>query len=200
MKRQKILLVESSEIIVSGLYKQLETSDFEITAHLPSAEGLAEHILQTKATMLIINPSLLGADAALTIHHLSTSYPNMAIIGLVHAYHAPSVLRMFSALIDINDNQRQIEVKLKTAAEEQQSHLAPASTGKDYELSQREKDVLVLVAKGLMNKEIADKLHLSIHTVITHRKNITHKTDIKSVAGLTVYALLNHLIDEDDIL
>ena len=69
-----------------------------------------------------------------------------------------------------------------------------------YELTQREKDVLVLVAKGLMNKEIADKLNLSVHTVITHRKNITHKTDIKSVAGLTVYALLNNLIDKDEVL
>ena len=63
------------------------------------------------------------------------------------------------------------------------------------ELSAREKEILVAVAQGLLNKEIADKYHISIYTVITHRKNITRKTGIKTVAGLTVYALLNNLID-----
>ncbi len=63
------------------------------------------------------------------------------------------------------------------------------------ELSVREKEILVCVAKGMLNKEIADKFNISIYTVITHRKNITHKTGIKTVAGLTVYALLNNLID-----
>ena len=62
-------------------------------------------------------------------------------------------------------------------------------------LSDREKEVLVLVAKGLLNKEIADKLNISINTVITHRKNITRKTGIKTTPGLTVYAILNDLVD-----
>ena len=54
---------------------------------------------------------------------------------------------------------------------------------------------MVCVAKGMLNKEIADRFNISIHTVITHRKNITRKTGIKTVAGLTVYALLNNLLD-----
>ena len=62
------------------------------------------------------------------------------------------------------------------------------------ELSAREKEILVCVAGGMLNKEIADKFCISIYTVITHRKNITRKTGIKTVAGLTVYALLNNLI------
>lgn len=65
----------------------------------------------------------------------------------------------------------------------------------DSTLSAREKEILVCVAQGMINKEIADHLNISIHTVISHRKNITHKTGIKTVAGLTVYALLNHLLD-----
>ena len=68
-----------------------------------------------------------------------------------------------------------------------------------YDLSAREKDILVCVAKGMLNKEIADHYNISIHTVITHRKNITRKTGIKTVAGLTVYALLNNLIDSGSI-
>lgn len=67
------------------------------------------------------------------------------------------------------------------------------------ELSDREKEILVSVAQGLLNKEIADKHHISINTVITHRKNITRKTGIKTVSGLTVYAILNNLVDINSI-
>lgn len=74
---------------------------------------------------------------------------------------------------------------------------SPKSEGED--LSAREKEILVCVAKGMLNKEIADYYNISIYTVITHRKNITRKTGIKTVAGLTVYALLNNLIDYDSI-
>ena len=68
-----------------------------------------------------------------------------------------------------------------------------------HELSERERDVLILVARGLTNKEIASELNISPHTVISHRKNIVHKTGIRSVAGLTVYAVLNKLIDSEQL-
>lgn len=70
---------------------------------------------------------------------------------------------------------------------------------KSDDLSEREKEILVSVAQGLLNKEIADRHNISINTVITHRKNITRKTGIKTVAGLTVYAILNNLIDINSI-
>ena len=66
-------------------------------------------------------------------------------------------------------------------------------------LSAREKEILVCVAKGMLNKEIADAENISIHTVITHRKNITRKIGIKTVPGLTAYAILNNLIDINSI-
>lgn len=65
----------------------------------------------------------------------------------------------------------------------------------DNALSQREQEILTCVARGMLNKEIANHLNISIHTVITHRKNISRKTGIKTVSGLTVYALLNNLLD-----
>ena len=62
-------------------------------------------------------------------------------------------------------------------------------------LSDRERDILVQIVKGLSNKEIADVLYISPHTVITHRKNITRKLNIHSTAGLTIYAIVNKLVD-----
>ena len=63
------------------------------------------------------------------------------------------------------------------------------------ELSTRERDVLIQVVRGLSNKEIADVLCISQHTVVSHRKHITAKLNIHSTAGLTIYAIVNHLID-----
>ena len=73
----------------------------------------------------------------------------------------------------------------------------PPTTG--HELSAREIEVLVLITKGLINKEIADKLNIGLTTVITHRKNITEKLGIKSVSGLTIYAVMNGYVEADRV-
>ncbi|MGL5956984.1 MAG: response regulator transcription factor [Phocaeicola sp.] len=70
---------------------------------------------------------------------------------------------------------------------------------KAFELSSRESEVLVLLTKGMINKEIAEKLNISLTTVITHRKNITEKLGIKSVSGLTIYAIMNGYVEADQI-
>lgn len=69
----------------------------------------------------------------------------------------------------------------------------------EHELSAREIEVLVLITKGLINKEIADKLNISLTTVISHRKNITEKLGIKSVSGLTIYAVMHGYVEADRI-
>lgn len=66
-------------------------------------------------------------------------------------------------------------------------------------ISDREKDVLICVAKGMSNKEIADALCLSIHTVATHRRNISSKLQIHTSVGLAIYAIANNLVDLQDI-
>ena len=62
-------------------------------------------------------------------------------------------------------------------------------------LSDREKDVIIGVVQGMLNKEIADHLCISVNTVITHRRNIARKLQIHSPAGLTIYAIVNGLVD-----
>jgi regulator of cell morphogenesis and NO signaling len=80
----------------------------------------------------------------------------------------------------------------------------PAQQGDDEaeakeQLSQRERDVLVCVVKGMTNKEIADTLCISIHTVLTHRRNIAKKLEIHSPAGLVIYAIVNGIVKVDEI-
>lgn len=75
------------------------------------------------------------------------------------------------------------KVKLKKA---EAGHLTP-----------REIDVLVLLVKGFINKEIADKLNIGLTTVVTHRKHITEKLGIRSASALAVYAVMNGYVDPD---
>jgi len=66
-------------------------------------------------------------------------------------------------------------------------------------LSDRETEILKAIAQGYSNKEIADNLSISINTVITHRKNITDKLNIKTIPGLTVYAIMHNIIRFNDV-
>ncbi|MCC8171663.1 MAG: LuxR C-terminal-related transcriptional regulator [Parabacteroides sp.] len=79
------------------------------------------------------------------------------------------------------------------------SESAPVPGEANKELSVREIEVLQLIVKGAINKEIADKLSISLNTVLSHRKNITAKLGIKTVSGLTFYAMMNGYISADDI-
>lgn len=77
--------------------------------------------------------------------------------------------------------------------------MATLGEGSPDQLSQREREIIGCIAKGMTSKEIADKLCLSVHTVTTHRRNITTKLQIHTPAGLTIYAIVNKLVSLSDI-
>ncbi|WP_461633722.1 response regulator transcription factor [Labilibaculum euxinus] len=93
-------------------------------------------------------------------------------------------------------NRKQVVEKLQLFFQESDSTFGNHDS---CTLSDREIDVLKAVALGYSNKEIADQLFISINTVITHRKNITGKLGIKTISGLTVYALMNHIIKAEEV-
>ena len=75
----------------------------------------------------------------------------------------------------------------------------PAVSNTEHDLSPREIEVLVLVTKGYINKEIAERLNISLTTVISHRKNITEKLGIKSVSALAIYAVMHGYVNPDRV-
>ncbi|MCG8412472.1 MAG: response regulator transcription factor [Bacteroidales bacterium] len=99
------------------------------------------------------------------------------------------------ACISYDENQREILRKLEDFFFSNDVNKKTESSI----LSERELDILKEVALGLSNKEIAEKLFISINTVITHRKNITEKLGIKTIAGLTIYAILNGIINPKQV-
>ena len=194
--RNRVIICEASEIIANGLAEVIDSmTQFDVVARMDSPEHLNEKITASDANLVIINPLLLGYQNKEFINQLGKEHPSLVIIALATSYLDHSILTPYSGVIEINDTRSKIISKMNEFAQsESQKH------NDDVELSKREIDVLVAVAKGMMNKEIADLMNISIHTVISHRKNITRKTGIKSVSGLTVYALLNNLIDENDLI
>ena len=190
MKR-KILIVEPSEVIVEGLTTALNHGELKLLNPEYTAADLTSRLNMLKPDILIINPTLNDNVTEMR------SGRNMAVVALVYQYVKQSRLRHFDAVIDIRDSRQSI---LQTVLDLTSKTGSSDNTIASHELTKRETAVLIEVAKGLQNKEIAAKLNVSVFTVTTHRKNIVRKTGIKSVAGLTVYALLNNLIDEDTVI
>lgn len=194
--RNRVIICEASEMIAIGLAEIIDSmAQFDVVARLDSPEHLSERITASDANLLIVDPMLLGFHNKEFLTQLGKEHPQVTMIALVTLYLDHSMLTPYSGVIELNDTRSMIIGKMNEFAQSE----TKKSTD-DVELSKREMDVLVAVAKGMMNKEIADQMNISIHTVISHRKNITRKTGIKSVAGLTVYALLNNLIDEKDLI
>ncbi|MDD6553042.1 MAG: helix-turn-helix transcriptional regulator [Prevotellaceae bacterium] len=94
---------------------------------------------------------------------------------------------------------RRMERKAKQSDVTAQITKMISGGAQNEELSQRERDVIIGVVQGLTNKEIADKLFISTNTVITHRRNIAKKLQIHSPAGLTIYAIVNKMVDISEV-
>ena len=197
MKISKILIAETSPIISAGL-----TSFFEDMNHIMVAsvvdniEDLQDKIIVHNPDILIINPMMLGYTIGNFFRQMSQNYPNINRVALVTSYVDKNILKYFKEIIELNDNKQKVISKILNLLNNNDE---TASQNESVDLSNREVDVLVCVAKGMTNKDISDMLNISVHTVITHRKNIVKKTGIKSVSGLTVYALLNNLVEESEI-
>ena len=191
--RKTVSLIVPSDIVARGLGSILEESgEFRVEEVFHDFSKAAESRLRGgDPDVVIIDPVILDFKSRKEGRNMLSDVCDSIVIALDGPAVTEDVLKLYDGSVSLYDRQDELVRKLRNALETRQ----PDSVSDGGELSAREKEILVCVAKGMLNKEIADKLNLSIYTVITHRKNITRKTGIKTVAGLTVYALLNNLID-----
>ena len=167
-----------------------------VASVVDNVEDLQDKMIVHNPDILIINPMILGYNINVFFKNLNQNYPNINVIALVTTYLDKNILKYFKETIELTDNKQKVVNKLLNILNNNDDS---SSQNESVELSNREEDVLVCVAKGMTNKDISEVLNISVHTVITHRKNIVKKTGIKSVSGLTVYALLNNLVEESEI-
>lgn len=193
-KKYNILLIEPSEIVATGVAAIVNrSSEFKLTTILPDTDYLKQ--VRTAHDIIIINPTAATHVERQDIRTiLDAGSGTTAIVALSYDNLHENELLRYDGSIGIHDTPERIYQKLHNAIKECSENKNEAG-----ELSARERDILVSVAKGKTNKEIADRYNISIYTVISHRRNISRKLGINSIPGLTVYAIMNKLIDISDI-
>lgn len=194
----KIVIAEPSAIIRCGLEAMLKRlPGFRISlTEIAAAELLVEVIRSEKPDLLIINPAMPGCFA---LQHIKeeTDCPDLKCIALLYAMADHALLRPYDEQISIYDSPDELLHKLERINAEKQP--GAADSEEQQTLSIREKEIVICVVKGMTNREIADRLFLSTHTVITHRRNIARKLQVHSASGLTIYAIVNKLVELSDL-
>jgi len=194
MKKLAFAIFDKSYIIRKGLASIIEKiADIQIIHLLDQEDDILNCIKNDNPDFLILNPDAIAQDLLNKIVSFSKKTKRIALLS---GNKLESIPQHFVAVIDINSPQAEILKNLNKLIGEKE--IKKTSYNYQEEISPREADILKYVALGYSNKEIADKLFLSAHTVVTHRKNITRKLGIKTVPGLTIYAILNKIIDIDD--
>lgn len=190
---KRILIIEPSVIIAEGLRHIVDNlARYTVIGILQNmAGGIDAEVDDYDPDLVIADPAVFDSQARAGGRDIIRGGFHVPVIALLTSAMDASLASGYDGIIYLSDRADEIEQKLSATMRANPSD----QKGDGEELSAREKEILVCVAKGMLNKEIADHFNISIYTVITHRKNITRKTGIKTVAGLTVYALLNNLID-----
>lgn len=190
----KIAVAEPSLIIRSGLLsvlKRLSALNVQIV-EIADIGSLVDILKRQSPDMLIINPALLGLFSLQQVRN-GSGCRSLRCIALLNNLPDESLTNAYDETISIYDTAETIREKLQRLA-------LPEGQESDREqLSTREKEIIVCVVKGMTNKQIAEKLFISTHTVITHRRNIAAKLQIHSPAGLTIYAIVNRLVKLNQI-
>ena len=190
---KRVLILEPSVIIAEGLKHVVDDlAGFDVCGMITELEGGLETTLEAYDTDIIIaDPAIADIRSRSGLHETIKNLTGVPVLAILTSATDAGFTQDYEGQIYLSDKTADVEQKISAAVNVN----ANETRGDGEELSAREKEILVCVAKGMLNKEIADHYNISIYTVISHRKNITRKTGIKTVAGLTVYALLNNLID-----
>ncbi len=188
-----IAICDSSEIIRMGVYKAVSMGISVGRCHeIATIEQLGSLLTKNDVSIIFSN--------TLFYHELKCEAAKHSItkrfyVGIVSNSFEEGMLSFYDELIYLNDPIEKMGKKVQQLVEKN----LPAAQKQNADLSEREREVLHLIAKGYAHKEISDALCISTHTVVTHRKNIVQKLGVKSSSGLTVYAILNKLIEPEEM-
>ncbi len=196
MGRITILLIEPSFLIREGIKTLISQSGkpFNMEESETTIVNLSKLLQKTKPHIVMANPVLL-TDISFP-RETNDDLSQIQYVALIHGQIEPKVQGRFNFMLPLNADKPTLIKKIEEIYE--------ACSIKNQEkesatLSERESTILKYVALGLTNNDIAERLFISSHTVMTHRKNITRKLGIKTISGLTVYAILNKLIKVEEL-
>jgi DNA-binding CsgD family transcriptional regulator len=196
MSKIKTFIAIRHSLVIRGLMHYLYHVLPEPEIEIVDIMYLMNHKNPEEKLVLILEPELISDPKQVTIEKIYRNYRQSKLISLSGDALSISIGSYFDENLLYTDPEEILVEKLRciynSCGEDSQQESGSSI------LSEREKEVLRQVALGHTNKEISNTLSISTHTVITHRKNITAKLGIKTIAGLTVYAVLNGIISSDE--
>ena len=196
-KKYRIALIEPSDIVCAGIKAMITPeSGLEIASTAADVRQWAAFPKASPPDLILVNPSVADRHGRANMRQTLCCAPQTLLAALLYGYAGQDELEQYDCTVDIDLPKDALIRKLQHALQNRSAAAEPAQGNAD--LSDREKEILTSLVEGHTNKEIAAIHNLSVHTVISHRKNISRKTGIKTVSGLTVFALLNHLIKTGD--
>ena len=193
MKNVTFIVAADSYIIRKGIVSILKNiSGTKLMLETGNVDVLKNQLKELSSDFIIVSEALF--QKSLQLFENNASLYNKTILLKLNKEERLEQ-NTFSSIL-INDTKDQIITQLEILI---RPFLIQKKAVHNSVLSEREITVLKLISTGLTNKQIADQLFLSLHTITTHRKNIGNKLGIKSVSGLTVYAIVNNIISIEDI-
>jgi DNA-binding NarL/FixJ family response regulator len=196
MKQLRILLIDDSFIVREGVKTLL--SMFGLPYSMEECEKVPSDLVRllsrTKPNLVMVRPDLLEQFHVLPRNNGDND--RVCYVGLSNESTSPKLMGRFDFMLSLISDKTTLFQTLNTIIK------SAGYVGEKSEsagLSERELTILKFVALGHTNNEIGERLFISTHTVMTHRKNITRKLGIKTVSGLTVYAILNNLVKVEEL-
>lgn len=189
--RVTVTVAGHSDIVRRGVAAIVGSGGLPVAlSEASGAEQLRNMLALRTVDILIVSPSLPGW---MSVAQMRREWPAMKLVALRSSLSEDALLNLYDEVISLYDAAETVTAKLTRLAE------APDAVRRSEPLSPREKDVLVCVIRGMTGRQIAERLHLSPHTVNTHRRNISAKLDIHTTSGLTIYAISNRLVNLDEL-
>ena len=219
MPKIKILIADNSFLIREG-FRSIITgnSDFKLVGEVESADDLSEKLLLHQPHVLVIDYTSLYFSID-TIRNIHEKFPQINILAVTNPQNKIVISKaiengVVSHLLKDCGKEEIIEAIHATSKGDKffcgkildtvlKVAEAPVSEGVSCEgikLSPREVEIVRLIVEGMNNKEIAERLFLSVHTVTTHRKNIMSKLGVNNTAGLVMFAVRQNLVEPNKFL
>jgi DNA-binding NarL/FixJ family response regulator len=213
MNRIPVALVDDHEVVINGLKAMFGNfSEIEVVFSANNATSLFAQLQERQPAVILLDiqlPEMNGIDICKQLHR---QYPQIKVVAFSSfddTHYIKQIIRNgASGYLLKNADQQTILTAIKTVlnGEEyidesikriliQESISGQRRSLFEIPLTKREKEILQLIADGLSNQEIADKLFISLRTVETHRFNLTQKLDVKNAAGLVKEAIKRGLVD-----
>ncbi|RZT96881.1 LuxR family two component transcriptional regulator [Ancylomarina subtilis] len=213
MSKIKVVLVDDHKLFRDGLKSLLlSNQDIEVVGEFGNAKDLIHQMDKLKTEIIITDISMPGMNGIELTQYVGKAFPEIKMIILSMHINKDFILsameagakaylpkdiagkELIEAIYEVNQGREYFNTLVSNIIMRSLMKKNQDNKGQN-ELTNRETEVLILVANGLMNKEVANKLHISVRTVDCHKNNIMSKLKLNTTAELVKYAIRNHLIE-----